>query len=62
MWNIKACIIWVKNQAKWERALQKQIMNQLFMDNENIFYGLENFKEEDVWEFQRNRKNDLHLQ
>ena len=56
----KSIIIWVKNQANMGGGHYKRRYEPIVYGyNENIFYG-ESFKEEDVWEFQRTLKNDLH--
>ena len=56
----KSIIIWVKNQAtlsaKDYKGRYEPILYGRFNDN---FYG-ERYKQEDVWEFQRTLKNDLH--
>ena len=56
----KSIIIWVKNQAtlsgKDFKSRYEPIIYGRFNDD---FFG-ERFKEEDVWEFQRTLKNDLH--
>jgi DNA modification methylase len=56
----KSIIIWVKNQANMGGGHYKRRYEPIVYGyNENIFYG-KSFKEEDVWEFQRTLKNDLH--
>ena len=56
----KSIIIWVKNQANMGGGHFKRRYEPIVYGyNKNIFYG-ESFKEEDVWEFQRTLKNDLH--
>jgi DNA modification methylase len=56
----KSIIIWVKNQANMGGGHYKRKYEPIVYGyNKNIFYG-EKFKEEDVWEFQRTLKNDLH--
>ena len=56
----KSIIIWEKNQANMGGGHYKRRYEPIVYGyNENIFYG-ESFKEEDVWEFQRTLKNDLH--
>jgi len=56
----KSIIIWQKNQANMGGGHYKRRYEPIVYGyNENIFYG-ESFKEEDVWEFQRTLKNDLH--
>ena len=56
----KSIIIWEKNQANMGGGHYKRRYEPIVYGyNENIFYG-EPFKEEDVWEFQRTLKNDLH--
>ena len=56
----KSIIIWEKNQANMGGGHYKRRYEPIVYGyNENIFYG-ESFKEEDVWQFQRTLKNDLH--
>jgi len=56
----KSIVIWVKNQSPMGGgAYRRRYEPIVYGYNENIFYG-ESFKEEDVWEFQRTLKNDLH--
>jgi DNA modification methylase len=56
----KSIIIWVKNQANMGGGHYKRRYEPIVYGyNNNVFYG-ESFKEEDVWEFQRTLKNDLH--
>jgi DNA modification methylase len=56
----KSIIIWVKNQANMGGGHYKRRYEPIVYGyNDNVFYG-ESFKEEDVWEFQRTLKNDLH--
>jgi site-specific DNA-methyltransferase (adenine-specific) len=56
----KSIIIWEKNQANMGGGHYKRRYEPIVYGyNENVFYG-EPFKEEDVWEFQRTLKNDLH--
>ena len=56
----KSIIIWVKNQANMGGGHFKRRYEPIVYGyNKNVFYG-ESFKEEDVWEFQRTLKNDLH--
>jgi DNA modification methylase len=58
--DYKSIIIWVKNQANMGGGHFKRRYEPIVYGyNENIFYG-QSFKEEDVWEFQRTLKNDLH--
>ena len=56
----KSIIIWMKNQAtlsgKDYKGRYEPILYGRFNDG---FYG-ERFKQEDIWEFQRTLKNDLH--
>lgn len=56
----KSIIIWMKNQAtlsgKDYKGRYEPIVYGRFNDG---FYG-ERFKQEDIWEFQRTLKNDLH--
>jgi len=56
----KSIIIWMKNQAtlsgKDFKSRYEPIVYGRFNDE---FYG-ERFKQEDIWEFQRTLKNDLH--
>jgi DNA modification methylase len=56
----KSIIIWMKNQAtlsgKDYKGRYEPIVYGRFND---VFYG-ERFKQEDIWEFQRTLKNDLH--
>lgn len=56
----KSIIIWMKNQAtlsgKDFKSRYEPIVYGRFNDG---FYG-ERFKQEDIWEFQRTLKNDLH--
>jgi DNA modification methylase len=56
----KSIIIWMKNQAtlsgKDYKGRYEPILYGRFNDG---FYG-ERYKQEDIWEFQRTLKNDLH--
>jgi len=56
----KSIIVWMKNQAtlsgKDYKGRYEPIVYGRFNDG---FYG-ERFKQEDIWEFQRTLKNDLH--
>ena len=56
----KSIIIWVKNQATLSGKDYKSRYEPIVYGcRENSFYG-ERYKQEDVWEFQRTLKNDLH--
>jgi DNA modification methylase len=56
----KSIIIWQKNQANMGGGHYKRRYEPIVYGyNENNFFG-EPFKEEDVWDFQRTLKNDLH--
>ena len=58
--NYKSIIIWMKNQStisgKDFKSRYEPIVYGRFNDS---FYG-ERFNQEDIWEFQRTLKNDLH--
>jgi DNA modification methylase len=58
--HYKSIIIWMKNQAtlsgKDYKSRYEPILYGRFNDG---FYG-ERYKQEDIWEFQRTLKNDLH--
>lgn len=56
----KSIIIWVKNQATLSGKDYKSRYEPIVYGcPENHFFG-ERYKQEDVWEFQRTLKNDLH--
>jgi DNA modification methylase len=56
----KSIIIWAKNQATLSGKDYKSRYEPIVYGClENSFYG-ERYKQEDVWEFQRTLKNDLH--
>jgi len=58
--NWKSIIIWMKNQATLSGKDYKSRYEPIVYGcPENSFYG-ERYKQEDVWEFQRTLKNDLH--
>jgi len=58
--NWKSIIIWVKNQATLSGKDYKSRYEPIVYGcPENSFYG-ERYKQEDIWEFQRTLKNDLH--
>jgi len=56
----KSIIIWKKNQATLSGKDYKSRYEPIVYGcPENSFYG-ERYKQEDIWEFQRTLKNDLH--
>ena len=56
----KSIIIWKKNQATLSGKDYKSRYEPIIYGcPENSFYG-ERYKQEDIWEFQRTLKNDLH--
>ena len=56
----KSIIIWQKNQATLSGKDYKSRYEPIVYGcPENSFYG-ERYKQEDIWEFQRTLKNDLH--
>ena len=58
--NWKSIIIWKKNQATLSAKDYKSRYEPIVYGcPENSFYG-ERYKQEDIWEFQRTLKNDLH--
>ncbi len=58
--NWKSIIIWKKNQATLSGKDYKSRYEPIVYGcPENSFYG-ERYKQEDIWEFQRTLKNDLH--
>jgi len=58
--NWKSIIIWMKNQATLSGKDYKSRYEPIVYGcPENSFYG-ERYKQEDIWEFQRTLKNDLH--
>ena len=58
--NWKSIIIWKKNQATLSAKDYKSRYEPIVYGcPENAFYG-ERYKQEDIWEFQRTLKNDLH--
>jgi DNA modification methylase len=58
--NWKSIIIWKKNQATLSGKDYKSRYEPIIYGcPENSFYG-ERYKQEDIWEFQRTLKNDLH--
>jgi site-specific DNA-methyltransferase (adenine-specific) len=59
-YNWKSIIIWKKNQATLSGKDYKSRYEPIVYGcPENSFYG-ERYKQEDIWEFQRTLKNDLH--
>jgi DNA modification methylase len=58
--NWKSIIIWKKNQATLSGKDYKSRYEPIIYGcPESSFYG-ERYKQEDIWEFQRTLKNDLH--
>ena len=58
--NWKSIIIWKKNQATLSMKDYKSRYEPIVYGRfDNTFYG-ETAKEEDIWEYQRTLKNDLH--
>jgi site-specific DNA-methyltransferase (adenine-specific) len=58
--NWKSIIIWKKNQATLSGKDYKSRYEPIVYGcPKNSFYG-ERYKQEDIWEFQRTLKNDLH--
>jgi len=58
--NWKSIIIWKKNQATLSGKDYKSRYEPIIYGcPDNSFYG-ERYKQEDIWEFQRTLKNDLH--
>jgi DNA modification methylase len=58
--NWKSIIVWKKNQATLSGKDYKSRYEPIVYGcPENSFYG-ERYKQEDIWEFQRTLKNDLH--
>ena len=58
--NWKSIIIWKKNKATLSGKDYKSRYEPIVYGcPENSFYG-ERYKQEDIWEFQRTLKNDLH--
>jgi DNA modification methylase len=58
--NWKSIIIWKKNQSTLSGKDYKSRYEPIVYGcPENSFYG-ERYKQEDIWEFQRTLKNDLH--
>ena len=58
--NWKSIIIWKKNQATLSgKDYKRRYEPIVYGCPENSFYG-ERYKQEDIWEFQRTLKNDLH--
>jgi site-specific DNA-methyltransferase (adenine-specific) len=58
--NWKSIIIWMKNQATLSMKDYKSRYEPIVYGRfDNTFYG-ETAKEEDIWEYQRTLKNDLH--
>jgi DNA modification methylase len=58
--NWKSIIIWKKNQATLSGKDYKSKYEPIIYGcPESSFYG-ERYKQEDIWEFQRTLKNDLH--
>jgi DNA modification methylase len=56
----KSIIIWMKNQATLSMKDYKSRYEPIVYGRfDDTFYG-EKAKEEDIWEFQRTLKNDLH--
>ena len=56
----KSIIAWVKNQATLSNKDYKLRYEPIvYGQSGSSFYG-ERYKQEDVWEFQRTLKNDLH--
>ena len=58
--NWKSIIIWMKNQATLSMKDYKSRYEPIVYGRlDDTFYG-EKAKEEDIWEYQRTLKNDLH--
>ncbi len=56
----KSIIIWMKNQAIFSgKDFKSRYEPIVYGRFNNAFYG-ERFNQEDIWEFQRTLKNDLH--
>jgi DNA modification methylase len=56
----KSIIVWKKNQATLSAKDYKSRYEPIIYGcKQNAFYG-ERYKQEDIWEFQRTLKNDLH--
>jgi DNA modification methylase len=58
--SYKSIIIWMKNQStiSWKDFKSRYEPIVYWRFNDNFFW--ERFNEEDIWEFQRTLKNDLH--
>lgn len=58
--NWKSIIVWMKNQAVLSMKDYKSRYEPIVYGRfDSVFYG-ERTKEEDIWEYQRTIKNDLH--
>jgi DNA modification methylase len=56
----KSIIIWMKNQAIFSGKDFKSRYEPIVYGRFNDFFNGERFNEEDIWEFARTQKNDLH--
>jgi DNA modification methylase len=56
----KAIIIWMKNQATLSGKDYKSRYEPIVYGRFNDCFYAERYKQEDIWEFQRTLKNDLH--